>query len=312
MSRQGERREEVEHELSRHRSWKQADTLVKQSKLDAQREDDAHRITQRAEARRTMRDDRFDRLVQNLAASSGVVAEIGQDLRKTEAEEFRRRQVRHDDWEEAVFQPVQSHLMQHFNTSSPSSRSVSFPEAGQGKRSFGAMKDPIKREMAERAQEEAFDRDASQFLSRTVPSRMTDIGQTSPVSLLKARSRTTLDAASWGQLKLQALPYGSFAQTAELGPVRAWKRPGVAPDENDGVPVAGKRTVRSGPHSVRHGDLGQLRPDNAVHRGEAAKYKTWTGASSAAPAQDHYTFRTDGVAADMEFPLGKRVFPQWP
>lgn len=280
-------------------SWRQADTATKQRRLDAQREQDARRISQRAEAGKTRRDERLDGLMAGLAGDHGVIAEVGQELRANEAMEAQRRRTQHSDWEASVFQPVQALLMQHH--ASP----------GRCGRSSGPARDPIKRELVERAEEEAFDREVTHFLAATAPASWR--AAASPAAgLAKARSRSTLDATSWGQLQVQALPQCcSLAQTTGPG-ICTWKRLGGAPDESDGVPSAGKRTVRTGARSVVHGDLGQLRSDRILHLGEAAEHHTRIGASSGAPAQDHYTFRTDGAAADLEFPRGKRQLPRWP
>mmetsp|Transcript_35177 Transcript_35177/g.64235 ORF Transcript_35177/g.64235 Transcript_35177/m.64235 type:complete len:103 (+) Transcript_35177:3-311(+) len=78
-----------------------------------------------------------------------------------------------------------------------------------------------------------------------------------------------------------------------------------APSEMDGVEAAGKRTTRANGHR----DLGILKGNVAAH-GEASLSKTMLGASSGAILQDHYQFETGTKVLDMEFPLGKRTFPE--
>lgn len=303
------------------RSWKAAAVAMKQRQLDSLREEDQRRIAKKVEHGKALREERFQRLVAGLS-EKGDVAEVGLELRKIDAQEQLHRQSRHTDWEQSVFEPIQEQLLTHFNGPTRAelqqlhgSRSVDFVEPHEEDLYIRVGKDPLKRELLEHAKEEAFDREAKRVLggkSHSAP----DLRSTwAPgTSLSRARSRQVLDATEWGQLKLQAQPCGRFAQIVELGPgFRMGKAVASPPWEADGVPAAGKRTVRAGPRSVAHGDSGLFRDGAwAAALGEAAKHKTWHGASSGAPAQDHYTFATGPVVTDIEFPLGKRLFSRWP
>jgi hypothetical protein len=179
----------------------------------------------------------------------------------------------------------------------------------------------MKRELVEHAAEERFSREADQVLgfqkSQSMPN-LKGICCPGEGGVPKATSRPVLEPTEWSPVRLQGLACGRFSQVVELGP---WARLGTrggptcdfCPCEFDGAPAAGKRTVRTGPSSVAHNDMGILHGNaSGGIRGQAAGYKTWHGASSGAPAQDHYTFQRGSAITDVEFPLGKRMFARWP
>ena len=129
----------------------------------------------------------------------------------------------------------------------------------------------------------------------------------------------------WGNAPSLQQPKHSFG-IATLAPVRAQPTAARRFSEKggafqvqhthdagrDGVATAGKRTVRVGPRAVAHSDPGLLDGHDRGSRGEAAQHWTRQGASSGAPAQDHYTYEVGARVTDMEFPLGKKLFPTWP
>merc|ERR1719263_439633 len=125
-----------------------------------------------------------------------------------------------------------------------------------------------------------------------------------------ARSRPTLEPSLWSQEHLQGTLFGHFAQIAEQGAEFKRSRRGGTdihiPDENDGVEAVGKRNTRA----FGRNDLGILKGDTAA-QGESSTKKTAWGAASGAPTQDHYTYETGTRVTDIEFPLGKRMFPEF-
>jgi hypothetical protein len=109
-------------------------------------------------------------------------------------------------------------------------------------------------------------------------------------------------------MKLQDTMYGHFAQICEQGPgFKRLIRSGhnvFIPDEGDGIHAAGKLHTRWGGFN----DVGILKGEENS-RGESSRYKDDLGASHGAPTQDHFTYDTSNFATNMEFPLGKKVYP---
>lgn len=119
-----------------------------------------------------------------------------------------------------------------------------------------------------------------------------------------ARSKPVLEPEQWSQLKLQATPYGHFAQVCAEGPgaKTSVKMGNHAPPEFDGIQAAGKRKTR-----WLRNDLGILKGEIA-NRGETIQFKHNLGGSSGAPGQDHFTYVQTQKVTDAEFPLGKRMY----
>lgn len=128
------------------------------------------------------------------------------------------------------------------------------------------------------------------------------------VRLPRGRNKPTLEPENWAQMRLQDTLYGHFAQICEQGPgfkclIRAGPNVFI-PDEQDGIPAAGKLRTRLGGFN----DVGILKGQECS-RGESIRYKDNVGSSHAAPTQDHYTFDTSTFATNLEFPPGKKVYP---
>ncbi|CAD7926724.1 unnamed protein product [Amoebophrya sp. A25] len=123
-----------------------------------------------------------------------------------------------------------------------------------------------------------------------------------PSDPLLARTRPVLEPHLWEQLRIQATPYGHFAQVCAQGPDYQKTR-NFVPDETDCVPAAGKRKTR-----FTRDDVGILKGE-IRDRGESSQHKNTFGASSAAPNQDHYTYEKGTRVVDNEFPLGKMMLP---
>eukprot|EP00392_Amoebophrya_sp_AT5.2_P001370 g1372.t1 len=123
-----------------------------------------------------------------------------------------------------------------------------------------------------------------------------------PADPLLARSKPVLEPNLWGQLAIQATPYGHFAQICAQGADYRKDR-NYVPDETDHVPAAGKRKTR-----WTRNDVGILKGEVA-ERGESIQYKSDLGSSCAAPNQDHFTYDKGTRVVDGEFPLGKMMLP---
>lgn len=309
------------------RGWRpRPDLVAKQERLNARRQLDQARIAEKVEHGKQRREDRFDRLLNETFSGTHKVFDGISKVRQHELHEEQRRRDLHANWGEKVYQPLETQILDHMNPphraleqSLSGSKSVGFQIPGQSfKLQVHREDDPTCREMADHAWEDAFDREATAVLSgfSTWDLRAAGADPNRGLSPPAARSKPVLDPTMWGQQKLQGTLFGRFAQVVEEGPnVRMGKRgaPDIsAPCESDGVACAGKRSIRAGPHVVQHHDTGMLRRDGAAWNGESFLNRSSYGASSGAPVQDHYTYETGGRVTDVEFPLGKRMYPSFP
>lgn len=313
-------------------SWQRRNLVEKQEKLDSQRQQDHKNIAEKVEFHKRLREERFDRLMNETFRPSRPVYETAMTLREHIMHEEQRKRDLHAMWEEKVYEPIKAQIEHHMNpadrtmqASVSSSRGYIPPKTQQSVSDGFRVQvhredDPTWREVSDHTWEETFDREATAILegwSTSSNLRASTLEDPSRgLSPAAARSRPVLDPTMWGQLKLQGTLFGRFAQVVEEGPnARMGKRGGptiCAPDESDGVPSAGKRSIRAGPRSIRHNDTGMLRGDGTAWNGQGSLRKTWHGASSVAPLQDHYTYETGARVTDVEFPLGKRTFPNFP
>lgn len=289
------------------------DLLARRERLDRIREEDQQRARQIIESGKRRRELRFDRLLQELEKDGNVVAEVGSTIRQADQEKLLHHRDVYDSWNLNVSQPITAKVL----------RNVSLPDHCATQRSAGSKRgcwtesDPTKQSLVKHAQEEAFHREAMAVIHEkrlAATCGPSSSGRTLPSP---ARSRPVLEPTDWSPARLQGLPCGSFQQAVERGPgARMGRRGGpeaiLVPDETDGVATAGKRTVRVSPRSVAHSDPGLLGGTDRGPRGEAALHWARQGASSGAPVQDHYTFEVGARVTDMEFPMGKKLFPTWP
>lgn len=293
---------------------KRAEILSKLSKVEGQRQRDLKDMLEVVEKRHERREDRFKRLLENVTGRDNLAYRTAMALRERQDHEDKRRRELHSNWDEQVYQPIAQQAHDHMNPPNRAikqmlhgSKSVGFVLPEQKKTLLANVDgDPNRKPVIEMAKENAFHQAANAFLgkSSTAPDLHTIAGHVVP----RANSRPTLDPTLWGQQRLQGTLFGHFAQVAEQGADAKRSRRGGTnvhiPDESDGVDAVGKRNTRA---FGRH-DLGILKGDTAAH-GEASTFKTTWGAASGAPAQDHYTYETGTRVTDIEFPLGKRMFP---
>jgi len=293
-----------------------AEIQSKLSKIEATRAKDQKDMLEVVEKRHERREDRFKRLLQNVTGRDNLAYRTAMALRERQAHEDKRKRELHAAWDEQVYQPIATQAYEHMNPPNRAvkqmlhgSKSVDFILPGDKKKLMANVDgDPNRKPVIEMAKENAFHQAASAVLgqSQSAPDLHMMAGRVVP----RARSRPSLEPTHWHQVALQGTMFGHFAQIAEHGAgFKRSLRGGTnvhIPDESDGVPAVGKRNTRA----FGINDLGILKGDTAA-RGESSTHKQEWGAASGAPIQDHYTYETGTRVTDIEFPLGKRMFPEF-
>lgn len=286
----------------------------KLAKVQEQRVGDALSIQERVERNKDLREQRFNRLMEEVMGDDPLKQHCAELLRDTEKDEYRRESAMCDAWHAKVFDRIQRQIQKEMN---PASRMLA--QQQRGKKEVGIREpgdklvamypqdaDPMKADLRKFAKEEHFRRQAERYLAGDSEASVDEILR--PGRIRKYTSKPTLEPEYWEQYKLQATPYGHFAQVAEAGQGfrTLVKRGNHAPPEHDGIAAAGKRRTR-----WEKNDLGILKGE-IRHRGEASLQKRDYGASNSAPNQDHYLYETGRRVVDSEFPQGKRMWLEPP
>jgi len=296
----------------------------KWEKTESMRERDRTQIAERIAHGHELREERFKRLQRNVTGNGNLAYQMAVSLREHEAREEKARHDLYSEWHDKVYQPMATKAYEKMNPPNrvlqqmlSGTKTVSFndPKDGAFKLVANEHQDPARKQIMDAARENAFHKAACRVLGRShsAPDAGTLLRMRQPGSNMvpKALSKPVLEPTSWGQLKLQDTLYGHLAQACEEGPgSRRGKRGGTevfVPDTRDGVAIAGTRKSRI--HGLH--DVGILRANTST-QGESSNLKSAIGASHAAPAQDHYTFEIGARVTNLEFPLGKRVFPGVP
>lgn len=287
-----------------------AEFTAKLQKVKEQRERDVHEVQERIEKNKQMREERFERLVDEVY-NSDLVGCTARTLRKKDFEDYQKNSGVYRKWSENVYSKIQKQLHRHINENvirAVQPKQVAFKEPDQDPScTLRSEDDPLKQELRLKSEEDKImcQLDAlARAKSVDVRSASQDTGNLPD----RARSRPVLEPTDWGQLRLQATGCGHMAQVAEVGgeafkTSRRFGHNAFVPDESDLIPTAGKRRTR-----WAWNDLGILKGDQA-HRGQADAFKTPEGQSNGAPMQDHFQYETGTRVTDNEFPLGKKMYP---
>lgn len=295
---------------------KRAEIMSKLSKVEAQRQRDLKDMLEVVERRHERREDRFKRLVENVTGRDNLAYRTAMALRERQDHEDKRRRELHANWDEQVHQPIALQAYEHMN---PPNRVIK--QTLVGSKSVGFLlptdkkvlranveADPNRKPVIELAKESMFHQAASAVLGQS--HSMHDLRNIGGSNAPGARSRPSLEPSLWSQERLQGTLFGHFAQIAEQGANFKRSRRGGTnihiPPEDDGVEAVGKRSTRA----FGKNDLGILKGDTAA-QGESSTHKMEWGAASGAPVQDHFTYETGVRVTDIEFPLGKKMFPQF-
>lgn len=286
------------------------------AKIEEMRAKDQRLIKETLGRRQEAREQRFERLIKGVTGDDVYLrSDVTELLRLHSIEKARRKAQRFQDWNtnvyesiqrqmERILNPVDRQLLQSFSGVKnvdftlphvePIARSDNFrdnPAYAERNRHYQECLTRRKMDILVEPEDTA---ETERILAGEIPIRDPRHGRSKPV----------LEPELWDQLKLQATPYGHFAQACAEGPgFRTIVKMGNhCPSEEDGVEAAGKRKTR-----WTKNDVGLLQGETAK-RGQSIEHRTDLGSSSGAPSQDHYTFPQTRKATDNEFPLGKRIF----
>lgn len=296
-----------------------AEIAAKWKKVEDVRDRDAIIIRDKVERRKDERDARLKRLLTTVTGT-GIAYDTAMELRHYDAESERKNRNRYLEWDEKIFKPAASKAYDHMNVKRETQqwiagrKSVAFQLPSEPFRlPVDVSQDPSRKHLYEDVKEKAFHEAAEALLGRShsepdIRYNIIALQERGGVKSVmpKALSRPVLDPNSWSQKEIQGSVFGRFSQACEAGKDgRRLRRGGpnvFVPKESDGVMTAGTKISRV--HGFR--DVGVLR-DDCAWRGESFDYNNGVGASSGAPAQDHYTYDHGREVADLEFPLGKRI-----
>eukprot|EP00931_Biecheleriopsis_adriatica_P080191 TRINITY_DN53544_c0_g1_i1.p1 TRINITY_DN53544_c0_g1~~TRINITY_DN53544_c0_g1_i1.p1 ORF type:complete len:468 (+),score=88.81 TRINITY_DN53544_c0_g1_i1:43-1404(+) len=294
-----------------------AEIAAKWKKTEDDRSLDSTIIRDKVERRKDERDARTKRLIESVTGR-GLAFDTAMELHQADADRERKAYEHYLEWDDNVFKPAATKAFDHMNLDRATQqwirgrKSVGF-DLDPFKLHVNVSKDPSRKHLLQDAQEKAFHEETEALLgrSRSAPALVGHHVQTlhdrsgMKDCMRRALSRPVLEPNNWNQVASSV--FGKFNQACEMGSEgRRMQRGGPnvhLHDESDGVAVAGTR--KSKRHG--HGDMGILREES--HRGESNDFKTGFGASSGAPAQDHFTFERGTAITDLEFPLGKKAFP---
>mmetsp|Transcript_43164 Transcript_43164/g.119380 ORF Transcript_43164/g.119380 Transcript_43164/m.119380 type:complete len:444 (+) Transcript_43164:230-1561(+) len=293
----------------------------KWEKTEALRALDRKEVLERVERGRERREERYQRLYAEITSRDNLAYKTASTQREREVHQEKRRRELHAAWDEIVYQPLAEQLEQHMNPPNRAyqqrltgSKSVEFKMPNQVFQLVAnVVEDPARKPVVNLAREAAFHQVATSVLQGcySAPDLHHGMRAASSGSVVpRATSRPVMEPTMWSQKDIQGTMFGHFGQVAEYGPgFRRSIRGGTnvhIPDCQDNALAAGSRKHRT----IGHGDVGILRGDTAT-RGEASHYKSSHGASSAAPLQDHFTYETGTTVTNLEFPLGKKMFPEY-
>eukprot|EP00928_Gymnodinium_smaydae_P076367 TRINITY_DN5938_c0_g1_i1.p1 TRINITY_DN5938_c0_g1~~TRINITY_DN5938_c0_g1_i1.p1 ORF type:complete len:436 (-),score=81.02 TRINITY_DN5938_c0_g1_i1:137-1444(-) len=316
--------EKVVPQTTTQEERRRAEIYAKWDKIEELRARDQKMILERVERGKEARDGRFDRLVEAVTGRDNLAYKTAMALRERENHEDRRRQEFHAAWEQRVYKPLSDQAHRHMNPPDrgimqkmTGNKGVEFRLPSNSRRLIANVcEDPVRKPSVDHAQENAFHHVANVVLhgslsaphlyDHCLPPPATGAGGVMP----RARTRPVLEPTNWSQHGIKGTMFGHFAQVCEYGPgFKRAMRGGTnvhIPDTSDMVLTAGSRVGRA----TGHGDVGILRGDTAA-QGESSNFKVAHGPSCAAPMQDHFTFETGPRVTELEFPLGKRIFPEF-
>lgn len=308
----------AQHDRSRDHSKKTSNEALKRldylQKLVAKRDEDQMHIREKRDRNIVLRDLKFESLLDTVLTEDDIKATVAARIRTEEDRLAQKKNRTYQKWNTQVSQSLQNQIDAHLNPCDrrtqdklTGSKTVGFRLPTDKFRTRLGDVDPMKQEAYDINDEVEFRRSFVNIKKMLLEDEKWPARDPSYVHHAKyrkplGRSRPMLEPTWWGQLLLQATPYGHFSQVVETGGCvkTSLKMGDFVPPENDGVPTAGKRRTR-----WERNNLGIL--EGGAVRGEASRHFNNLGASSGAPTQDHYQFERGTKVTDNEFPLGKRM-----
>lgn len=310
-----------EHEL-RLDEKRALEIKAKWKKMDAIREKDAKTIRAHVDAMRDNKEARFNRMYAKITEPSGPEHRTGNMIRETEDLERKRLEYLHAQWSKKVYEPIAAQAFHRINRERAGggirrlSRSVSFHLPGESFKLIVDMKEhPSRQHIVEAGRENSLRRAAENVLLGRSYSDSSlvlrqDEGRSSPVATAQSAGPgycsgpRNIDPSVWNPVPLRGTPTGYFPEGLDI-PVQ-WQKNHIKaghgvflPDESDDVRTAGTHVCPT--HG--HHDKGILVGRRAL--GESMEHKTPYGASSGAPAQDHYTYDLGQSNAKLEWHYDK-------
>lgn len=289
--------------------------MVKHQQLLELRAADARSIQEQVERNQWDREQRCERMFEELRRNDVLRVNAEERIQRQDAADVTKRQGIYNEWDTQVYQRVEYRLQKFASAGSEPP-----PSLGPAARmELHPSDDPVKRCLYQQRQEENFRRAADAIIadsfnrqSGNLQEQVRQRKRDAEAVRNRLTSRPVLPIPNWEQRQHYASPYGYFAQGCEKGTdFHSARRQGTdrhRPDENDGVQAAGKTRTRV-IGGTELNSLGQLAGERSK-QGESALIKQRHGASCGAPQQDHYRYPQGNDILDLEFPLGKRVYPE--
>jgi hypothetical protein len=334
--------------LEARRVKSEAELAMRREKLESVRNLDQANLALKADHRMQLREERFQRMFEEVTSYRGPRAKAASTILEYEASKEKKRREMYNEWDEKIFEPMAKQAYDFVNWNRGyqqkmlGKKNIGFIMPGEKKKMYYCVaKDPTKEQLVQKACENIWAAEAEESAtgikrSCSMPA-LGGVGGVGPLggglgTCLKgcpagvagtdyaglgmlfplSRSRPVLEPSEWTPVKLEGTSCcGRLSRAAEAGPSATRMRRGgynaFMPDEMDLVLTAGKRIHRISGKTKSHNWEGTLKGD-LCERGEAAQ-TNYEGC--VAPVQDHYTFAQGTEATDQEFPLGKRMFPEF-
>eukprot|EP00435_Cladocopium_sp_Y103_P067440 s156_g30.t1 len=269
----------VQQSMAQH---KYNEVMLKHKKFETTRERDQKYIRLMVEVKEDQRQARMTRLVENLTGHNARNPDYQASLQLTEFLANREATVwkHYLDWDKNVYGPTAKKAFFHMNRQKFKPMTSFNMDAPSIKLYVDTTKDPGVK--------------CWERTGRSQPAQ-----PSFPVDMLHSQSRPVLEPDLWGQYSSSV--FGRFTELLDPRSTKAaLRRSGrnvhLPPDaETDGCgEVAGTKHSRL----FGYNDKGILQ--SARDRGEAQIYKNDVGASSGAPAQDHFTYEQGPEIVDVE------------
>eukprot|EP00419_Tripos_fusus_P048941 CAMPEP_0172835220 /NCGR_PEP_ID=MMETSP1075-20121228/25595_1 /TAXON_ID=2916 /ORGANISM="Ceratium fusus, Strain PA161109" /LENGTH=360 /DNA_ID=CAMNT_0013678231 /DNA_START=14 /DNA_END=1096 /DNA_ORIENTATION=+ len=291
----------LQHEAAKRKK----EQAARQQALETARENDEKQWRERKARSLQAREAKFESMFEEICRNAPLRIEASETIRQYEEEQARRRRQLHEHHDREVAQRVEHRLAKWKNKAPP-------PAPESYREQLLTSDNPCTAELRAQRGEEKFDRAATLFLETSPSDNIKDTYRYRHMAKHnragQSLGRPALPVHHWGQKEQQASPRSFDHNCARGDGFRTARRLGYDShriDESDSVVAVGKMKTR-----FERNSLGMLE-GTLAREGEAVRHKAWHGASSGAPCQDHFGFETGHAVTAREFPVGKRLFPEY-